>query len=57
MRKDQLHQWLGSLSKIEDKRLAVGAVITEEMRAAVLQQTKFNCSAGIAHNKVRLLDA
>ncbi|XP_071834937.1 DNA polymerase eta-like isoform X2 [Apostichopus japonicus] len=52
MRKDQLHQWLGSLSKIEDKRLAVGAVITEEMRAAVLQQTKFNCSAGIAHNKM-----
>ena len=30
----------------------MGAVIVEEMRAAVWEQTGFRCSAGIAHNKV-----
>lgn len=38
---------------IYDRRLAVGAVIAEEMRAAVFSKTGFRCSAGIAHNKVR----
>ena len=37
-----------------DKRLAVGAVIAEEMRAAVYNETGFRCSAGIAHNKVTI---
>ena len=32
--------------------LAVGAIVVDEMRAAVLEQTGFTCSAGIAHNKV-----
>ncbi|XP_022097296.1 DNA polymerase eta-like [Acanthaster planci] len=45
-------QWLDQLTDIEGKRLAIAAVIVEEMRAAVLQQTKFHCSAGISHNKV-----
>ena len=35
-----------------DSRLAVGASIVEEMRAAVYNTTGFRCSAGIAHNKV-----
>ena len=33
--------------------LAVGAIVANEMRDAVLEQTQFTCSAGIAHNKVR----
>ena len=37
-----------------NKRLAVGAIIAEEMRAAVYSDTGFRCSAGIAHNKVTL---
>lgn len=54
-----LHQWLAdiSLSPTEglccaDLQLAVGAVIVEEMRAAVEKHTGFRCSAGISHNKV-----
>lgn len=35
-----------------DFKLAVGAVIVEEMREQVLSKTGFHCSAGIAHNKV-----
>ncbi|KAK2164994.1 hypothetical protein LSH36_56g00017 [Paralvinella palmiformis] len=35
-----------------DKKLAVGALITEQMRAAVYEQTGFRCSGGIAHNKM-----
>ncbi|XP_045176229.2 DNA polymerase eta-like [Mercenaria mercenaria] len=35
-----------------NRRLAVGAVIAEEMRAAVYNDTGFRCSAGIAHNKM-----
>lgn len=37
---------------VNDHRLAVGAVIAEEMRAAVYEETGFRCSSGIAHNKV-----
>ncbi|TSN48494.1 DNA polymerase eta [Bagarius yarrelli] len=55
-----LQQWLdtlpacfqpGSLGYAE-VCLAVGAIIVEEMRAAVEQHTGFRCSAGISHNKV-----
>ena len=35
-----------------DMRLAIGALLTEELRAAILEETGFKCSAGIAHNKV-----
>ncbi|XP_048203661.1 DNA polymerase eta isoform X3 [Perognathus longimembris pacificus] len=56
MRKQGLLQWLDSLeigtSSSPDVRLTVGAVIVEEMRAAIERQTGFQCSAGISHNKV-----
>uniref|UniRef100_H3ATL3 DNA polymerase eta n=1 Tax=Latimeria chalumnae TaxID=7897 RepID=H3ATL3_LATCH len=35
-------------------QLTLGAVIVEEMRAAVEAETGFRCSAGISHNKVCL---
>lgn len=45
--------WRASLESDENvRRLAVGAIIVSEMREAVLQETQFTCSAGIAHNKV-----
>lgn len=52
-----MSSWLNSLYETEeqsdaDKHLTVAAVIVEEMRAAVYQDTGFRCSAGIAHNKV-----
>lgn len=43
--------WLGH----SEVCLAVGAIIVEEMRAAVEQHTGFRCSAGISHNKVLCL--
>ncbi|KAJ3610733.1 hypothetical protein NHX12_022824 [Muraenolepis orangiensis] len=54
-----LQQWLRSVAPSPsegpgsaDLRLALGASIVEEVRAAVEQQTGFRCSAGISHNKV-----
>uniref|UniRef100_A0A8B9J9I6 DNA polymerase eta n=1 Tax=Astyanax mexicanus TaxID=7994 RepID=A0A8B9J9I6_ASTMX len=52
-----LHQWLDSLppcsqTDCAELCLAVGALIVEEMRAAVEKHTGFRCSAGISHNKV-----
>lgn len=54
-----LEQWLSSLPvplSVEqcpaDLQLTMGAVIVEEMRAAVEKDTGFSCSAGISHNKV-----
>ncbi|XP_034148567.1 DNA polymerase eta isoform X2 [Esox lucius] len=50
-----LQQWLCSVSGVDgcaELQLAVGAVIVEEMRAAVEEHTGFRCSAGISHNKV-----
>lgn len=55
-----LQQWLETLPvpQLEEKssaelQLTVGALIVEEMRAAVEKHTGFRCSAGISHNKVR----
>ncbi|XP_002742117.1 DNA polymerase eta-like, partial [Saccoglossus kowalevskii] len=45
-------QWLNNCHSIEHKRLAIGAVIVEEMRKAVYQKTEFRCSAGVSHNKI-----
>ena len=46
--------WKASLQEDENvRKLAVGAIIVSEMRDAVLKETQFTCSAGIAHNKVR----
>lgn len=58
-----LQQWLDTLPPcsqpdslgFSEVCLAVGAMIVEEMRAAVEQQTGFRCSAGISHNKVIFL--
>ncbi|KAK5854108.1 hypothetical protein PBY51_015206 [Eleginops maclovinus] len=54
-----LQQWLASLpvplsgQQIPaDLLLTVGAIIVEEMRAAIEKDTGFRCSAGISHNKV-----
>ncbi|XP_034847079.1 DNA polymerase eta isoform X4 [Mirounga leonina] len=56
MRKRGLFQWLESLqidnTTSPDLQLTVGAVIVEEMRAAIEKETGFQCSAGISHNKV-----
>lgn len=48
------HQWLTALENEDTLMLAVGSLIVAEMRAAVLKETSFTCSAGIAHNKVSL---
>ncbi|MED6269055.1 hypothetical protein CHARACLAT_029091 [Characodon lateralis] len=51
-----VQQWLASSSIGEqnsaEMQLTVGALIVEEMRAAVEKHTGFRCSAGISHNKV-----
>ncbi|KAG7999613.1 DNA polymerase eta, partial [Nibea albiflora] len=54
-----LQQWLGSLpvpalgkQSSAELQLTVGALIVEEMRAAVEKHTGYRCSAGISHNKV-----
>ncbi|XP_040105511.1 DNA polymerase eta isoform X2 [Oryx dammah] len=55
-RKQGLLQWLDTLqtesTSSPDLQLTMGAVIVEEMRAAIERQTGFQCSAGISHNKV-----
>ncbi|KAI3363256.1 hypothetical protein L3Q82_011891 [Scortum barcoo] len=54
-----LQQWLASLpvpplgeQSCAELQLTLGALIVEEMRAAVEKHTGFRCSAGISHNKV-----
>ncbi|XP_064604058.1 DNA polymerase eta-like isoform X2 [Liolophura sinensis] len=49
--------WLGSVFDPENddpqqRALAMGAMVAEEMRAAVYAETGFRCSAGIGHNKM-----
>ena len=51
----QVEAWLRvneSEGLSDNRRLAAGAVIMEEIRQAVYDKTGFRCSAGIAHNKV-----
>ena len=43
---------LQTSTSTSDLRLAVGAALVEEMRAAVAAETTFNCSAGISHSKM-----
>lgn len=56
LRQRGVEQWLDSLPfgdpTSPELQLAVGAVIVEEMRTAVEAETGFQCSAGIAHNKM-----
>ncbi|NXQ47310.1 POLH polymerase, partial [Catharus fuscescens] len=55
LRQRGLDEWLASLSfdnpDCPDLQLTMGAVIVEEIRAAVEEATGFRCSAGISHNK------
>uniref|UniRef100_A0A0A9XPW2 DNA polymerase eta n=1 Tax=Lygus hesperus TaxID=30085 RepID=A0A0A9XPW2_LYGHE len=44
--------YFSGLDDVDAKKLAVGAVVVEEMRREVLKVTGFKCSAGIAHNKI-----
>ncbi|KAH7352836.1 hypothetical protein KP509_19G066100 [Ceratopteris richardii] len=41
-----------SVADARDRMLAIGAVIISDLRKAVLMETGFTCSAGIAHNKM-----
>ena len=61
IRKTGLQEWLKKITGekesvgsefTDEERLCMGALIAEEMRAAVLQKTGFKCSAGISHSKV-----
>ncbi|KAM8859541.1 DNA polymerase eta [Spinachia spinachia] len=59
LRSRGLQQWLASLpyplpgeQSAAELNLTVGALIIEEMRAAVEKDTGYRCSAGISHNKV-----
>ncbi|XP_040207689.1 DNA polymerase eta [Rana temporaria] len=51
-----MKQWLESLPQgaphSPELNLTVAAIIVEEMRAAVEEETTFQCSAGISYNKV-----
>lgn len=51
-----IQDWLNSSSEeiddLETKRLAVAGLIVEEIRADILEKTKYKCSAGISFNKV-----
>lgn len=50
-------EWLfGRDADHQDKLLACGAIIVAQLRMKVLEETKFTCSAGIAHNKVALVE-
>lgn len=52
-RSSTVRQWLcRSEADPKDKMLACGAVVIAELRLAVLAETTFTCSAGIAHNKM-----
>ncbi|XP_075060595.1 DNA polymerase eta [Mixophyes fleayi] len=49
-------QWLSSLPtgdpQSPELQLTVGAMIVEEMRSAIEEETSFQCSAGISYNKI-----
>ncbi|XP_064984407.1 DNA polymerase eta-like isoform X2 [Musa acuminata AAA Group] len=52
-REENVKEWLRqSDADHQDKLLACGAIIVEQLRMKVLYETKFTCSAGIAHNKM-----
>ncbi len=54
IRENNLKAWLKSIpegSQSSDAKLAMGALIVNEIRANIKENLGFNCSAGIAHNK------
>ncbi|KAF6205262.1 hypothetical protein GE061_019430 [Apolygus lucorum] len=57
LRSEGTGSWLkdlysSGLNDVDAKKLAIGAVVVEEMRREILNVTGFKCSAGIAHNKI-----
>ena len=51
--RDIVKKWLlRDNADIKDHLLARGAILIAELRMAVLAETGFTCSAGVAHNKV-----
>ncbi|KAL8143170.1 hypothetical protein V2J09_016202, partial [Rumex salicifolius] len=51
--RENVRQWLcRSDADHNDKLLACGALIVADLRAQVLRETEFTCSAGVAHNKM-----
>ncbi|KAG8197841.1 hypothetical protein JTE90_020118 [Oedothorax gibbosus] len=54
--KGSLKSWLQTIYEEDhlynDRMLATAAVVVEEIRATVYEETGYRCSAGIAHNKV-----
>ncbi|XP_029843393.3 DNA polymerase eta [Ixodes scapularis] len=53
-REEAVAEWLSTIVDPGggDSLLARGCALVERIRAAVLEQTGFDCSAGVAHNKV-----
>uniref|UniRef100_A0A804KUL6 DNA polymerase eta n=1 Tax=Musa acuminata subsp. malaccensis TaxID=214687 RepID=A0A804KUL6_MUSAM len=52
-REENVREWLRrSDADHQDKLLACGAIIVAQLRMKALYETKFTCSAGIAHNKM-----
>ncbi|XP_020096475.1 DNA polymerase eta isoform X1 [Ananas comosus] len=52
-REKNVREWLFRRhADYQDKLLACGAIIVARLRVKVLEETKFTCSAGIAHNKM-----
>ncbi|XP_011304754.1 DNA polymerase eta-like [Fopius arisanus] len=55
-RSQGLQRWLeevfDDISDDQARRLAIAAVIVEELRREILQKCSFTCSAGISYNKV-----
>lgn len=53
-REEAVAEWLSTVKDSDggDCLLARGCLLVERIRAAILEQTGFHCSAGIAHNKV-----
>lgn len=50
---NNVKEWLSrSFASRSDQLLACGALIISELRTAVVKETQFTTSAGIAHNKV-----
>lgn len=51
-REELVSAWLDREGCTAELLLSVGAMVANEIRSAVLSETGFTCSAGIAHNKV-----
>lgn len=50
-----IREWINNLSDDIDIKLAVGALLAQQIRDAVLAETGYTCSAGISFNKVNCM--